>query len=746
MRRLASRAGVGRRAVLRAVWALLLARYSDEQDVVLDDGRCVTVLPVGPAVTLAELLRAAENTVGEPRPAGAGSTVLVVEPGTGVRDAAIEVVVTDLPEVVISFDTAKFGEAALRRLAGHLGVLIDSAAAAGLDDPVTRLEMLTAEELGDVLDRWNRTEAGHVPGTVHELVEAQVARTPHATAVVDTAGAMTYARLSTLSGSLAAHLREIGVRQGDVVPIGVERNALAVVAMLAVMKAGAAFLPVEPSWPAERIRRVLATVDPAVVVVTAGLADVFGEATRAAVCRVEQVESRDDLLAPQGEPGDLAYVLFTSGSTGRPKGVAVGHEAVVNLLDWVNRTFSVGGGDQTLLVTPFAFDLSVYSIFGPLVAGGAVRVASEEEIADPDRLLAVVDSEPITVWNSAPAAAQQVEPLLPPVGSTALRLVLLSGDWVPVGLPDALRRTFRAAEVVALGGPTETTVWSNYFRIGVVDPSWTSIPYGRPIQNVRCYVLDRHLRPVPAEVPGDLYVAGTCLARGYLHDPEQTAARFVPEPFTGVPGATMYRTGDRVRFWPDGTMEFLGRADDQVKIRGFRIELGEVESVLREAPEVAHAVAHVSPAGELLAFVVTREGKRPDLGALRDSLADKLPPYMVPAAVLALDRVPMTANGKLDRARLPVPVAGRPRVRRPGEDAVTAVVEQVWREVLGVERIAPEDSFFDIGGHSLAATRMIARLRTRVKVKVPLRALMVEPTLAAFSRAVGVLVDDQVPV
>ena len=363
-------------------------------------------------------------------------------------------------------------------------------------------------------------------------------------------------------------------------------------------------------------------------------------------------------LPVQARPDDIAYVIFTSGSTGQPKGVAVAHRALVNLVQWVNERFSVHPADRMLLVSSFCFDLSIYDVFGILSAGASIRIVSDEDLSEPARVADILWHEPITFWDSAPAALAWVLPFAAVTGARAgaehhpLRLVFLSGDWIPLSMPDEIRTSFRQAQVIALGGATEATIWSNFTAVGAVDPSWPSIPYGRPIQNARYYVLDERRDPAPIDVPGDLYIAGECLALGYHGDPGQSAERFVADPF--VPGERMYATGDRARWRPDGNLQFLGRLDHQVKIRGFRVELGEIESAMAAVESVrASVVVVVESAGanSLAGFYTAREpGLAPE--RVRMALAERLPDYMVPGRLIRLDELPVTPNGKVDRSAL----------------------------------------------------------------------------------------------
>ncbi|MFE1787665.1 amino acid adenylation domain-containing protein [Streptomyces sp. NPDC059525] len=380
------------------------------------------------------------------------------------------------------------------------------------------------------------------------------------------------------------------------------------------------------------------------------------------------VDRRPAAPVPDGPaPQDVAYVIFTSGSTGEPKGVMVDHRAVVNLVDWINRVHEVSEADRLLFVTSFCFDLSVYDMFGVLAAGGSVRVVPDAALTEPDLLVDLLEQEPVTIWDSAPAAMAHVMPFLEcrdPRGREDLRLVMLSGDWIPVTLPDEIRGEFPGARVLALGGATECTVWSNSFPVADVDPSWPSVPYGRPMQNARYYVLDAGMRPCPVGVPGDLYIAGTCVALGYAGAPGLTAARFLPDPFApaGTPDGTearMYRTGDRARWLPDGNLEFLGRLDDQVKIRGFRVELGEVQAALTRCPGVRAAVVLAPETGhgrELAAFYVPEPTADGGAGAapaeVLAALAALLPPYMVPGRLQVVDSFPVGPTGKIARDRL----------------------------------------------------------------------------------------------
>ncbi len=457
----------------------------------------------------------------------------------------------------------------------------------------------------------------------------------------------------------------------------------------------------------------------------------------------------DDLPPTAGDA--LAYTIFTSGSTGVPKGVAVRHRPAVNLIRWVNETYGVGADDRVLFVTSLCFDLSVYDVFGLLAAGGSIHVVAESDLRNPQELVRLLREEPITFWDSAPAGLQHLVPFFPPpepgrelgsaLGQPArLRLVFLSGDWIPVGLPDRVRASFPGARVIALGGATEATVWSNCYPVGEVGAGWRSIPYGRPMRSCRYHVFDEAQSPCPVGMPGDLLIGGLCLAIGYYGDAVQTADRFVPDPVGGEPGARLYRTGDRARYLADGNLEFLGRRDQQVKIRGFRIEQGEIESALASHPGVrATTVAvreDVPGDRRLVAYVVSKGAAVPEEGELRSFLRHKLPEYMVPSAFVALAELPLTANGKLDRQALPAPAAAldeRVGSYAAPSTAVERAIAAVWQEALGLPQVGIDDSFFELGGHSLLMAEMHGKLQALSSAPLSMVDLFRFPTVRSLA-------------
>ena len=450
----------------------------------------------------------------------------------------------------------------------------------------------------------------------------------------------------------------------------------------------------------------------------------------------------------------LAYVIFTSGSTGVPKGVAVQHRPVRNLIDWVNRTCGIGPADRVLFVTSLCFDLSVYDVFGLLAAGGSIQVVAEDEVRDPRALAHLLLTRPITFWDSAPAALQQLVPFFPApdanAGPASLRQVFLSGDWIPVGLPDAVRRGFPGTRVMSLGGATEATVWSNFFPVSAVDPDWKSIPYGRPIQNARYYVLDAQGRLCPIGIAGDLYIGDvglSCLASHYAEDPAQTADRFLPDPLGSEAGGRIYRTGDRSRYLADGNLEFLGRSDSQVKIRGYRIEQGEIETALALHPEIEQTAVLVredaSGDRRLVAYFVPVGEPAPGAADLRSFLRERLPEYMVPAAFVALAAMPVTVNGKVDRQALPAPEwQGAGEEYLAPRTPIEATLAALWVEILDLDRVGVHEDFFQLGGHSLKASQLVTRIREAFGVELPLRTVFASPTVAGLAGVIARDADD----
>jgi amino acid adenylation domain-containing protein len=515
--------------------------------------------------------------------------------------------------------------------------------------------------------------------------------------------------------------------------------------LLGVLKAGGAYVALDPDYPEERLQFLLRDAQVAVLLTDGRLREGLpGGETTAIVCLDRElacIAQEPDVPVRSGiATQHLAYVIYTSGSTGTPKGVGITHRSAVAFLTWAQQTTSAAAGARVLATTSISFDLSVYEIFGTLSWGGTVLlVGSALELPERPDLRAPGAA---TLLNTVPSAAATLVRLgaVPP----GLVRVNLAGEPVSRALVEALYAA-GAREVYNLYGPSETTTYSTVAHLASDESGVPGI--GRPIANTRAYVLDRQLQPVPIDVPGELYLGGAGVARGYLGRPALTAERFVPDPFGpsagAEPGGRLYRTGDRVRWRPNGTLEFLGRLDQQLKLRGFRIEPGEIETVLGRHPAVRTAVviAREDVPGDprLVAYVVP-EGGPLDVRELRHFLEQRLPEYMVPAAILVLESVPLSPNGKLDRSALPPPGGTEPGDREgyvPPRTPVEEILADIWATVLRLERVGIRDNFFALGGHSLLATQVVSRVRAAIGVELPLRALFEEPTVADLATRVG---------
>ncbi len=648
----------------------------------------------------------------------------------------------------VEFNTDLFAGSTIRRLVGQFRSLLQTA----VESPATRIGDLPLHDSNGPAAfsvEWNDTAGPYDRQVcVHTLFERQVALNPDRIAVVCGDEHLSYGELERRAESLAAQLRGWGVGPETLVAVIVRRGPQVPEMLLAVLKAGAAYVPVDPQWPTERVRGLLDGMGAPVVLTEAALRGSV-EAAVAGLAVVPKVVCVDQPWSPTGRgavsaatPDGLAYVIFTSGSTGVPKGVMVRHRAAVNLVEWVNRTESVGSNDRLLFVTSLCFDLSVYDLFGTLAAGGCVRVATSRELKEPATLLRIIREEQITFWDSAPAFMQQVVEARPEgVAGESLRLVYLSGDWIPVGMPDTLRAMFPAVRVISLGGATEATVWSNWYPIGAVARSWRSIPYGRPISNARYHVLDREGGELPPLAPGELFIAGDCLADNYLGGWALNARKFAPDAIGGAPGQRLYDTGDQARYFPDGNLEFLGRVDSQVKVRGYRIELGDIEAALRDHPSVGEVVVvvreDVPGQRRLVAYLVAaRAGTT--AAELKAHAAARLPEYMVPPAFVFLPALPVTPNGKLDRKALPPTEVGIDAASEfvPPRNDTEAALARIWCEVLQRARVGVTDDFFALGGDSLLATRVLGGIRKELGVELPMRRLFETVTIAGLAELI----------
>ncbi|MDR3084082.1 MAG: amino acid adenylation domain-containing protein, partial [Streptomyces sp.] len=620
----------------------------------------------------------------------------------------------------VEFSTDIFDRSTIEALTERLGRLLTAVVSdPGL--PVGDIDLLSEDERHRALSSWNDT-AHEVPeSSPAKLFEAQVSRTPHATAVVFEDTELTYTELNSRANRLARLLIEQGAGPEETVALKLPRSADLIVAVLAVLKTGAAYLPVDPAYPAERIRFMLDDTRPLIT-----LDDLLPTTTT-------YPDTNPDVTTRH--PLHPAYIIYTSGSTGRPKGVAVPAGAVVNLLAWHGNQLPAAPQMRTAQFSALSFDVSVQEILSAVLSGKTLVIPADDIRYSPEELLAWLDEArvnelfvPNLVIDALCRAAITQGRKLP-----ALREVVQAGE--PLTLSPHVREFFRQVPTRRLRnnyGPSETHVVTAYALPRDVS-AWSSPAIGTPIWNTRAYVLDERLQPVGVGVKGELYIAGSGLARGYVHRPGPTAERFVACPFGGA-GERMYRTGDLVRWRADGELQFVGRADDQVKVRGFRIEPGEVEAVLAAHPEVSQAVVIAHEGLRLVGYVVAAAGiPTAELGAsLRAFARARLPEFMVPAAVVVLDEVPLTANGKLDRSALPAPefVSLSPKAAQSQEEQVLC---GLFSEVLGVS-VGADDSFFDMGGHSLLATRLMSRVKAVFGVELGVRALFEASTPAALAQ------------
>jgi amino acid adenylation domain-containing protein len=640
------------------------------------------------------------------------------------------------------YDRDLFDEATIVRLAGHFRRLVEQVTACP-GTPIGDLDLLDDAERHRVVTGWNATDTQWPDGLVHECVEEQVRRAPGAEAVRYAGTSLSYAELNERANRLAHLLRGHGVGRDVLVGVAMERSLDLVVALLAVLKAGGAYVPLDPGLPPARLLAIAEDARPPVVLTHGALA---GElpALDCPVLRVEDLAAELAAQSPE-DPGvavdgeDLAYVIFTSGSTGRPKGAMNVHAALRNRLLWMQDAYGLDATDRVLQKTPFSFDVSVWEFFWPLMTGATLVVARPGGHRDSGYLADTIAAERITTLHFVPSMLQLFLSE-PPEKSAGLRRVFCSGEELPRALQDRFLDLHRA-ELHNLYGPTEAAidVTSWHCRPGA---DARPVPIGHPIANTRMYVLDRHGRPVPAGVPGELCIGGRGLARGYLNRPDLTAERFTDDPF--VPGARIYRTGDLARHRADGALEFLGRLDHQVKLRGQRLELGEIEAVLtwhdtvREAVVVAREHA---PGDVRLAAYTTAAGLTPPAaGDLAAHLREHLPEYMVPSSFTVLDALPLTPSGKTDRKALPQPQITRHDLQTrfvAPKEGLEHTLAGMWRGLLGVERVGMRDNFFDLGGHSL----LMAEFRTALAATHGHELTMVElfqhPTIGSLAAYLG---------
>lgn len=636
-----------------------------------------------------------------------------------------------------------FTSETIERMAGHLLTLL-SGIVANPDQPISGLPLLTRHERYQMLEEWNATEAACPQLCAHQIFEAQVHHAPNRTALIFENQELTYAQLNARANQLAHYLSSLGARPGKFVGIFMERSVEMIVAVLGVLKSGAACIPLDSVYPKERLTFMLEDSGAPVVVAQQAQAATLPVSGARLVCLDSewQAISKEPENAPQVAvtPEDWMYVIYTSGSTGRPKGVVVPHRVLVNLVAW--HQSSLRQSQRTLQFASLNFDVSFQEIFSTFISGGVLVVPPEPLRLDLQALGQYIQQHPVERFHLPPVVLQKLaeEFTSHPEKFSAMREFVAGGEQLQI--TPAMVKFFRQLKDCRLYnhyGPSETHVMTSFPLPEQVD-NWPALPpLGRPISNTELYLLDNYLQPVPIGVPGELYISGTCVAHGYLKRPALTAERFLPNPFSNKPGSRMYKTGDLVRYRPDGNVEFLGRNDFQVKIRGMRVELGEIEVELKRHPgvrDVAVVMHKDAQESRLIAYVVFHAGQTVSSKELRDFLHERLPDHMVPAVFVSLEAFPLTPSGKIDRRALPEP--GRPESTR-GYVAPRTELEEVlaiiFSEVLQVERIGIFDDFFELGGHSLLATQISSRIREALHVELPVRRIFESPAIDGLARA-----------
>jgi amino acid adenylation domain-containing protein len=666
----------------------------------------------------------------------------------------------------IEYATDLFDASTVERLSEHLVRLLEGVVACP-ESRISQLPLLGEAERQRLLVHWNDTAREYPQRCVQELFSEQAARTPGAPAVIFGEQQLSYAELEARSNQLAHHLVSLGVGPEVIVGLCVERSIEMVVGLLGILKAGGAYLPLDPQYPRERLEYMLQDTAAAVVLTPLQVRDALPKHAGVTVNLDGDwsLSGREPVSEPLPctQAGHLAYVIYTSGSTGRPKAVGVTHGNVANLLHHFSATLALSRSDTMLAITPLTFDIAGLELYLPLICGGRIVLASRADVLAPERLSGLIRTHSVTMLQATPATWRMLQSNEAQLSLTA---ALCGGEAIDADLAKYLREV--GARAYNVYGPTETTIWSTVSVLA----DGKRLSLGQPIANTQIYILDESLNLVPVGVIGEVHIAGAGVARGYLNRASLTAERFIPDPF-GSAGERLYRTGDLARWTTDGELEFIGRVDHQVKIRGFRIELGEVESVLLEHAAVREAVvvaregatytsrgrgreAEPGADGEramraqpeapgdkrLVAYVVGATGQDaphiPQVAELQAYLRQRLPQYMVPSAWVVLERLPLNANGKVDRQGLPAP-EGRSEDSAyvAPRNATEQLLAQIWSEVLRVSRISVHDNFFVLGGDSLRAIRVIARMRQMFGLEASVRLMFELPTIATFAERMG---------
>lgn len=611
---------------------------------------------------------------------------------------------------------------------------------------IAYLPLLSEEERHKILVEWNDTRVDYPKDAcIHQLFEAQVERNPDAVAVVFESQHLTYRELNRRANQVAHHLHQLGVGPEVLVGICVERSLEMVVGLLGILKAGGAFVPLDPQYPKSRLAFMLNDTQASILLTQKRLIECLPSHLAKVVCldadwQIISIHS-DENPGNLATAENLANVIYTSGSTGQPKGVMIPHRGICNHLLWMQAAFQLSEVDRVLQKASISFDVSVFEVFWPLLAGLRLILAKPGGHQDTAYLVKLIAEQKITFFHTVPSMLQVLLEEQHIETCKCLRHVTSGGE----ALPSDLKERFLAqmeAQLHNAYGPTEAAIGVIYGRCKP-GSNQHIVPIGQPIANTQIYVLDSHLQPQPIGVPGELYIGGVGLARGYLNQPELTVERFIPNPFSNQPGARLYKTGDLARYQPDGNIEYLGRIDHQVKIRGFRIELGEIEAVLSQYPALRETVViareDVTGDKRLVAYVVPNPEQVPSTSDLRRFLQQQLPDYMVPSAFVILEALPLTPNGKVNHRALPTPEPSRPELEKifvAPRDSLELQLTEIWEKVLGIQPIGVRDSFFELGGHSLLAVRLFAQIEKIIGKNLNLATIFQAPTVEQQARII----------
>jgi amino acid adenylation domain-containing protein len=665
-------------------------------------------------------------------------TLFLTEAGNGLKGA-------------VEYSTDIFEAETIQRLCGHYVTLLTSIAL-NPGQSIAELQMLTEREQTKILFDWNATQADFPQVCVPELFEQQVAQHPDSIAVVFEERRLTYGELNERANQVAHYLQKRGVGPDVLVGVCLERCPEVLIALLGVWKAGGAYVPLDPAYPADRLAFMVKDSAAKVLLTDSKHKPLFASATGEVICLDSDwpaigKESSSN-LKPSAVPANLAYVMYTSGSTGTPKGVMVLQSGLVNYLSWAIKSYAVQPGGSVPVHTSTSFDLTVTGLYPPLLVGGRVEILPED-VGGQSLVKALRNGKDRSLVKITPAHLELLNQQIKPEeaqGST--RVFVIGGENLVAESLALWRKSAPATRLINEYGPTETVVGCCTYEVAAGDPVTGSVPIGRPIANTMLYILDRHLKPVPVGVMGELYIGGAGVARGYLNRPELNKERFLNDPFSGQTGARMYKTGDLARYRKDGILEYLGRVDNQVKVRGYRIELGEIEATLASDPNVkscAVLVREDEPGNkQLVGYLVPKEGSSPTAESLRQSLKQKLPEYMVPSHFVILDSIPLTQNGKVDRKALPAPstvsvpapVSAGGETGEPRTETEKALAD-IWSKLLKVERIGIHDDFFDFGGHSLMAMKLVSQIEERFGTNLQLAEFLEAPTIAGLAEKLG---------